>query len=41
MNEHSYRCDLCGERFDSDEQLREHWLEAHETREPVTTTASR
>jgi predicted nucleic acid-binding Zn ribbon protein len=35
MSEHSYRCDLCGARFETDEALREHWQSTHEAREPI------
>jgi hypothetical protein len=42
MNEQSQRCDLCGARFDTAEQLRDHWDQTHETqdtREPIGTSA--
>ncbi len=35
----TYRCDLCAERFETEDALRDHWQgthEMHETREPVT-----
>jgi len=39
MSEHTYRCDLCGERFETDDELRDHWEHTHETREPIGVTA--
>jgi hypothetical protein len=41
MSEQTYRCDLCGERFETDDELREHWEQTHETREPIGVTAAR
>ena len=41
MSERTYRCDLCGERFDSDEDLRDHWQATHEseTHQPIGAPA--
>ncbi len=39
MSDQTYRCDLCAERFETEDALREHWQGSHETletREPVT-----
>ena len=41
MSEQTYRCDLCGERFETDDELRDHWEQTHETREPIGVTAVR
>jgi hypothetical protein len=39
MSEQTYRCDLCAERFETEDALRDHWLEMHEAREPVATAS--
>ena len=39
MSEQTYRCDVCGAGFETDEQLRDHWEETHETREPINATS--
>jgi len=39
VSEQTYRCDLCGERFETDDELRDHWQKTHEAREPITTRA--
>jgi hypothetical protein len=35
--EHTYRCDLCGDRFETEDQLRDHWDRTHE-RETVAAS---
>jgi predicted nucleic acid-binding Zn ribbon protein len=36
-----YRCDVCGERFDTQDKLREHWQATHEseTHQPIGAPA--
>jgi hypothetical protein len=38
-NDERFRCDVCGERYESQDELRKHWLEAHEDREAVDASA--
>jgi hypothetical protein len=41
MDDQTYRCDLCGETFEAEDQLREHWEATHEseTHQPIGASA--
>ena len=41
MNDQTYRCDVCGERFGSEDELRRHWDATHEseTHQPIGAPA--